>query len=298
MTAAWPLEGLPLLDRAAEQRAEIDLASADAVLVSTGEVALRDGALAIVSSSERPTTVASAFLGRVGGKAIVAVGVAPDDILPPGVVLTPVRRALSVLSSVATGAPDVELAMTAVAMVEWHSRHGRCARCGLETTPGQGGWVRRCGNGHEHYPRTDPAVIVAITDERDRLLLAHVAYHAPGRYSHLAGYVEPGESLEQAAQREVFEEASLRLSDLEYRGSQPWPFPGSIMVGYRARAVASDLSIDGVEVTEAAWLTREELVERLATQEMRLAPPGTIARRLIHEWYGEDLPDADGVGWA
>jgi NAD+ diphosphatase len=156
--------------------------------------------------------------------------------------------------------------------------------------------MRLCvGGGHEHYPRTDPAVIVAITDERDRLLLAHVGYHSPGRYSHLAGYLEPGESLEQAAHREILEEASLRLEGLEYVGSQPWPFPASIMVGFRARAASTDLEVDGVEVTDAMWLTRDELRSRLSDGSIRLASPGTIARSLIHEWYGGNPVEDAGV---
>jgi NAD+ diphosphatase len=136
---------------------------------------------------------------------------------------------------------------------------------------------------------------VAITDADDRMLLAHVSYHAPLRYSHLAGYVEPGESLEQAARREVFEESGITLAEVEYAGSQPWPFPASIMIGFRARAASTDFVVDGVEVTDAAWLTRPELARRVGAGEMILAPPGSIARYLIHSWYGGPVPDADGV---
>jgi NAD+ diphosphatase len=127
------------------------------------------------------------------------------------------------------------------------------------------------------------------------MLLAHVSYHSPLRYSHLAGYVEPGESLEQAAHREVFEEAGVVLAEMEYAGSQPWPFPASIMIAFRARASSTDIVVDGEEVTDAAWVTRTELADRVAAGEMILAPPGSIARHLIHSWYGGPVADADGV---
>lgn len=186
-----------------------------------------------------------------------------------------------------------ELAVTAVAMLTWHARQQFCGTCGARTESQQLGWSRRCPQcAAEHYPRTDPAVIVAITDADDRLLLAHVSYHSPRRYSHLAGYVEPGESLEQAAHREVFEEAQARLASLEHVASQPWPFPASIMVAFRAVAAGAEFQVDGEEVTDARWFTRPQLAAAVADGSVVLAPPGSIARRLIHDWYGQPLPDA------
>ena len=120
--------------------------------------------------------------------------------------------------------------------------------------------MRRCPvDEREHYPRTDPAVIVAITDPQDRLLIAHASYWSERRYSHLAGYVEPGESLEQAARREVGEEASLTLASLVYVASQPWPFPASIMVGFRATVEDPNFTLDDDEISDAMWVTRDEL---------------------------------------
>lgn len=250
----------------------------------------------MVSAKDREPTSLAVFLGTFGGRDIVAVRAGDDLGDAPDRRMIPLRAALTALSSHDDRAEELELAVTAVAMIEWHERHLACGRCGEPTEPQNGGWMRQCADhGQEHYPRTDPAVIVAITDEQDRLLLAHVAYHSPLRYSHLAGYVEPGESLEQAAHREIHEEASLRLEGLEYVGSQPWPFPASIMVAFRARAASSDLKVDGVEVTDAVWLTRGELRDRLADQTMRLASPGTIARSLIHEWYGANPVEDAGV---
>ena len=145
--------------------------------------------------------------------------------------------------------------------------------------------MRRCeADGREHYPRTDPAVIVAITDAADRLLLAHASYWSARRYSHLAGYVEPGESLEQAARREVGEEAGLALGALEYVASQPWPFPASIMVGFRATVVDPTLRLDQDEITDARWVARDELAAIVESGEVILPPYGSIARSLLDEW--------------
>ena len=250
----------------------------------------------MVSAKDRQPSPLSVYLGQFGGRDIVAVRAGDVVSEAPGRRMAPLREALTALSIHDDRQEELELAVTAVAMIEWHERHLACGRCGGPTESRNGGWVRQCvEESHEHYPRTDPAVIVAITDEKDRLLLAHVAYHSPGRYSHLAGYVEPGESLEQAAHREIHEEASLRLEGLEYVGSQPWPFPASIMVAFRAHAESSDLKVDGVEVTDAMWLTRSELRDRLADKTLRLASPGTIARSLIHEWYGADPVQDAGV---
>lgn len=270
--------------------------AADAVVASAGSILMEGGRLAVVAASHRPAAPLAVFLGDFEGRDIVATSAGDDSEGAPKGRLVPLREALATFSRAADREADLELAVTAVAMIEWHTRHQVCARCGALTEPRNAGWMRLClGEGHEHYPRTDPAVIVAITDERDRLLLAHVGYHTSGRYSHLAGYLEPGESLEQAAHREIREEASLRLDHLEYVGSQPWPFPASIMVGFTARATSTDLEVDGVEVTDAMWLTRDELRARLGDGSIRLASPGTIARSLIHEWYGGNPVEDAGV---
>lgn len=254
------------------------------------------GRLVVVPAGGRASTSSSVYLGSFRGRDILAIEAEPGLVEASGGTLVPLREAFSGLPRDPEGAAELELAVVAVAMIEWQSRNRFCARCGNPTEPKNGGWMRLCvTEGHEHYPRTDPAVIVAITDESDRLLLAHVGYHTAGRYSHLAGYVEPGESLEQAAHREIAEEASLRLEGLEFVGSQPWPFPASIMVAFRARAASADLKVDGVEVTDAFWVTRSDLKERLAHRSIRLASPGTIARTLIHEWYGGNPMEDAGV---
>ncbi|MFC7878488.1 NAD(+) diphosphatase [Isoptericola sp. NPDC057391] len=187
------------------------------------------------------------------------------------------------------------LASEAVALAAWHASHERCPRCGEPTVVEQAGWVRRCVTQDvEVYPRTDPAVIMAVVDDADRLLLGHAAHWPEGRYSTLAGYVEPGEGLEQAVRREVAEETSVVIGDgpgdVVYRGSQPWPFPASLMLGFRARAVATDVEVDGAEVTAARWFTRDELAAGVRAGEVGLPGRPSIARALVEEWYGGELP--------
>jgi len=182
---------------------------------------------------------------------------------------------------------EAGLATTAVALDAWHDRHVRCPRCGAATQVRQAGWIRVCVvDGSEHYPRTDPAVIMAVVDDADRILLGHAAQWAPKRWSTLAGFVESGESLEHAVRREVLEETGVVVGDVSYRGSQPWPFPASLMLGFRAAALTSDVVVDGVELGDARWFTRDELAAAVASGEV--IPPGraSIARALVEDWFG------------
>lgn len=187
---------------------------------------------------------------------------------------------------------DAGLLTTAVALAEWHHRHGHCPRCGSRTSIVQGGWVRRCPeDGSEHYPRTDPAVIMAVTDPSDRILLGTGVHWQEGRVSVLAGFVEAGESLEAAVAREVHEEVGLTVRSLVYRGNQPWPFPASLMVGYRATVEDTELRVDPVELTSAGWYTRDDLRAGLQRGRLTLPSPVSIARRLIEEWFGGPIPE-------
>lgn len=180
----------------------------------------------------------------------------------------------------------------ALALANWHAAHPHCPRCGGPTSPTEGGWVRHCErDGSDHYPRTDMAVIMAVTDPDDRLLLARGPHWAQHRLSVLAGFVEPGETLEAAVAREVAEEVGLVVGDLRYRGNQPWPFPSSLMVGFTARASETRLRLDPVEIAEAAWFTREELGARVAAGELGVPPRVSIARHLIEDWYGGPLTE-------
>lgn len=186
---------------------------------------------------------------------------------------------------------DAGLMVQAVALESWHRRNRFCARCGGPTAPALAGHARRCSAcSAEHFPRTDPAVIVLVTDEHDRVLLGHQERWPSGRYSVLAGFVEPGESLEEAAVREVAEETGVRITDLSYVASQPWPFPSSLMLGFTARAWSTDIQVDGEEIAEARWFTRAEL--RACMVSGQVLPPNrvSIAAHLIEGWYGGPLP--------
>ena len=155
---------------------------------------------------------------------------------------------------------DAGLFAAGQALANWHAAHTHCPRCGARTEPDLAGWVRRCTrDATEHYPRTDPAVIMSVTDADDRLLLARGPQWAAGRFSVLAGFVEPGESLEAAVAREVREEVGLVVEEVRYLGNQPWPFPSSLMIGFTARVAGGPLHFADDEVVEALWLSREEL---------------------------------------
>ncbi|SDK91901.1 NAD(+) diphosphatase [Streptomyces indicus] len=186
---------------------------------------------------------------------------------------------------------DAGLMVHAVALENWQRMHRFCSRCAERTQIAAAGHIRRCpACGAEHYPRTDPAVIMAVTDEEDRLLLGRQVHWPEGRFSTLAGFVEPGESIEQSVRREVFEEAGVTVGEVEYVASQPWPFPSSLMLGFMARATSSEINVDGDEIEEARWFSRDEL--RAAFESGEVIPPYgiSIAARLIELWYGKPLP--------
>ena len=190
---------------------------------------------------------------------------------------------------------DAGLMVTAVALDNWLRTHTRCPRCGAPTQFNAAGWSRRCPDDEsEHFPRTDPAVIVLVIDRDDRALLGRQHRWAPGWFSTLAGFVESGESAEAALRREVREESGVVIDEdpdaVVYLGSQPWPFPCSLMLGYHARAASTEIRVDDDEIAEARWFTREELAAACETGEVRLPPTVSIARRLMERWYGSELP--------
>ncbi len=184
-----------------------------------------------------------------------------------------------------------ELATMAVALVNWHQGSPRCAVCGGNCEVRQGGLVRRCQDcGRDRFPRSDAAIIVAVIDPDDRLLLGRQAAWPTGRRSLLAGFVTAGESLEQAVRREVAEESGVRLGPVRYLSSQPWPFPRSLMLGFSARATTAEIRVDEVEIAEAAWFTRAELDRQLASGETSLPMTSSIARGIIERWRAGALP--------
>ncbi len=234
------------------------------------------------------------LLGLVDGAAHFAVDLSDDETLEP--------RALSELPDArfqdlrAVGPllarRDGALLGYAKGLLHWHSRHRFCGVCGAATRAAEAGHVRRCTSpscGTSHFPRTDPAVIMLVTDG-DRALLGRQPSWPPGMYSTLAGFVEPGESLEDAVAREVFEEAGIKIRAATYQSSQPWPFPASIMLGFRAAAVSTEIRVDQAELQDAQWFSRGWLMaNRAGSESFRLPRLDSIARRLIEEWLAEDF---------
>ena len=315
VTGPAPLDGLALarsdLDRAAERRADPTvlvrawadpatrvlpvLPGADRgggrVPVAPGNGgALRLGLLPPGGWGDPPEGGGYLLGVDRAGAAYLAVPAAAGAGAPPGTRWAGLREV-----GPALGDRDAGLAVQALALANWHATHPRCPRCGGPTVPAAAGHERHCpADGSVHHPRTDPAVIMAVTDPAGRLLLGRQRAWAPGRFSTLAGFVEPGESCEQAVRREVHEEAGVPVVSVRYAGSQPWPFPSSLMLGFRAEALAVDPVVDGVELAEAAWFDRERLAGLVATGELRLPPAVSIARRLVEDWFGAPLADPPG----
>jgi NAD+ diphosphatase len=184
-----------------------------------------------------------------------------------------------------------EIAVTAKALLHWHRSHGFCASCGAASQPGKSGWQRDCPScGTQHFPRTDPVVIMLVERE-DRLLLGRSPGWPVGMYSLLAGFVEPGETIEAAVRREVFEEAAVRVGRVQILATQPWPWPASLMIGARAEAVSWDIRIDPAEIEDARWVTRSELATVLSGAHPVIRPgrKGAIAKFLMTNWLADCL---------
>ena len=191
------------------------------------------------------------------------------------------------------GDRDAGLLTHAIALANWHDTHTHCPIDGTPTVVNPGGHSTTCpADGTEHFPRTDPAVIMLVTDPEDRCLLARNVTWPQRRVSILAGFVDPGESAEHAVAREVHEETGITVDRVDYLDSQPWPMPRSLMLGFRAQAVGDlTIRVDADEIAEAHWYSREDLRRVLEARELALPPAVSIARRIIEAWYGAELPD-------
>ncbi|WP_372610547.1 NAD(+) diphosphatase [Aquicoccus sp.] len=186
---------------------------------------------------------------------------------------------------------DAELAATAKAILSWHRSHRFCAKCGHESEMIMAGWQRSCpGCGAQHFPRTDPVVIMLIT-RGNKVLMGRSHGWPEGMYSLLAGFVEPGETIEAAVRREVEEEASIKVGRVDYLSSQPWPYPSSLMIGCRGEALSDEITIDPVEIETAQWVTREEIADSFSGQNPRIKPArkGAIAHFLLWNWLADRL---------
>jgi NAD+ diphosphatase len=182
---------------------------------------------------------------------------------------------------------DAPLFAAALSLARWHSRHRFCASCGRETDAVRGGWSRKCqGCSAEHYPRVDPVVIM-LAEYEGRLLLGRQYHYPPRRYSALAGFVEVGETIEDAVARELKEEAGIDVADVTYLASQPWPFPSSLMVGCTSRALSDELTVDFGELEDARWFARDEVAAAIEGREdapFQPPPRHAIARTLLERW--------------
>lgn len=194
---------------------------------------------------------------------------------------------------------EASLALHAVGLANWHATHTHCPRCGSPTISTQAGAERRClADDTPHFPRTDPAVIVLVTDSRGRALLGHHRDWPKGRFSTLAGFVEPGESAEEAVVREVAEESQIVVTGTHYLGSQPWPFPSSLMLGFEAMASDAEPVPDGTELADVRWFARDEFSQLVGVGDV--VPPSaiSIAHALIARWLGGAMPEGPpGVVW-
>ncbi len=287
-------------DRRAEWRAADDWwdrltadPAARVLVVGHGRVATQDGRVRAVPPGEaagwvvREPGATRLLLGQAPDGPVAAIGVpeVPEELEPQ-----PARALMLHLDQVEGG-----LVLHALGLANWHRTHPCCARCGAPTEVVQAGHARRCPVcSAQHFPRTDPAVIMLITDDDDRALLGHSPAWPDDRYSTLAGFVEPGESLEDAVRREVAEECGVQVGEVTYAASQPWPFPSSLMLGFFGRATSTQIEVDGEEVTAARWFTREQLTALTAAGEV-VAPAGvSISRWLIESWHGGELTGSWG----
>ena len=192
---------------------------------------------------------------------------------------------------------DIGLAVHAQGLANWHSKHPRCSLCGGPTVVVLAGAVRRCPTDQsEHYPRTDSAIIVLIKNDKDQILLGRQKVWPKYRFSTFAGFVEPGESFEHCVIREVREEAGVELTKINYLGSQPWPFPASLMIAFEAITNTPELARpDGDEIEEIRWFSREEMKSAILDKSLILPFEISVARQMINAWYG-DGADKDLVG--
>jgi NAD+ diphosphatase len=278
------------LDRAGARRRDDAWLAARLADPATGVVVASEAGVLV--EGERPRLLAIDELPD--GLDLVLLGVDGDGhaifAADPGDDLGGERRGLRDLAPVLSQA-DGGMIAHAVALLNWHRRHRFCANCGARSESREAGHVRVCpACGVEHHPRTDPVVIMLVHDD-ERAVLGRQAHWPAGRYSALAGFVEPGESLEEAVAREVREECGVLVADVRYRSSQPWPFPTSLMLGFHARWTAGEPAIGDGELEDVRWFTRDEI----AGGGVLLPPPQAIARRLIDEWLGREAPGPSGL---
>ncbi len=240
---------------------------------------------------------APVFAALLDDEAVVEQSDSSDGFLDRRVLVLPGRDDLKMvdLRSIAAGglvpAPEASILAAAKALLAWHARRSFCSNCGARTQVGAGGWRRECPNcGMNHFPRTDPVVIMLAVDG-DSCLLGRQPRFPRGMYSALAGYLEPGETIEQAVRREIMEEAGIVCGDVRYFASQPWPFPSSLMIGCFAEAESRTVTVDKVELEDARWFSRDEvraMLEKRHPDRLSAPIPMAIAHHLVKAWAAGD----------
>ena len=273
----------PGLDRADPLRAQPDEIARLAASLEALALSWDDGAPALDEHG-------GLLWQPMSGDEPLFLGFAPDraprfSAVPEGPVPTDLRSHYALLGNLDTA--DAPIFAAALSLANWHRRHMFCSVCGQPTAPNRGGWSRACpACASEHYPRVDPVVIMLATHD-GRVLLGRQPRYPPRRFSALAGFVEPGETIEAAVARELFEEAGIAVTDVRYLASQPWPFPSTLMIGATAEATDDALTIDRTELDDARWFTRTEVSAALAGEEgapFLTPPPFAIARTLLDHW--------------
>ena len=281
-------------DYLARNRAEhvSDLLANDSTLVlpmNRSRVLLHtDHSLKLVPPAALPIAEIWIYLGkRLADDASILLAVVSDEV---AALLEPDSNSWHELrkSGIGLSTDDAAIFTQALALANWHENHKFCPACGAVTEVERSGWVRRCVvDGRELFPRTDPAIIVAVIDDQERILLGSQGVWEENRFSILAGFVEPGESLGAAVVREMQEEAGILVAEPDYLGSQAWPFPFSLMLGFTAKYVQGVATPDGDEIVKLRWFTRDEL--KAEASELILPGKLTIARFIIEHWLGEEL---------
>jgi len=253
----------------------------------------RNGSLGIATNEERwEEHRRSADLARILGIEVHLIGPREAQALYPLLNVDDVIGAIYYPNDGQVNPADAAMASTARALLNWHRSHGFCSGCGARTEILQGGWQRQCpACDAAHFPRTDPVVLMLVL-RGNRLLLGRSPGWPEGMYSALAGFVEPGETLEAAVRREVREETGIRVGDVAYVGGQPWAWPNSLMLGFVARAESEAITLDPAELEDALWVSREEMVDIVAGLHPRIRRPrpGAVAAELLARWLTDTLP--------
>ncbi|EIZ78872.1 NAD+ diphosphatase [Novosphingobium sp. Rr 2-17] len=282
------------LDRADHVRSDpaalAELATPDARLLrldGLAPVLVDEGALEWTTLADAPEGSELVFLGLDGAVACFA------PVPPPTALGTPHAGPANWAAMSVLGADELAIYGSARALISWHARHRFCAMCGAPTVLAKGGWSRSCTNAAcatEHFPRVDPVTIMSVEND-GKLLLGRQPRFPAGRYTTLAGFVEPGETIEEAVARETFEEAGVRVRDVTYVASQPWPFPSSLMIGCHAHTDDTEIVIDATELEDARWFTRDQVAQALEAgdrgevgEAFNAPPKHAIAHVLLRNW--------------